>query len=51
MNNRKQPENQDGAEPSSPADPSEGLVARWIWPFVTVVVVAGGMTLGYALFT
>ncbi|NYH51145.1 MULTISPECIES: hypothetical protein [Nocardiopsis] len=57
MDNRKNPKDQDGAQPSSPAnqagpaDPSEGLLARWIWQLVTVVVVIGGMAFGYALFT
>jgi hypothetical protein len=57
VDNRKNPKDQDGARPSSPAnqagpaDPSEGLLARWIWQLVTVVVVIGGMAFGYALFT
>ncbi|WP_190394374.1 hypothetical protein [Nocardiopsis quinghaiensis] len=51
MNSRKKPQDQNGAEPLNPAAPSPGPTDQWIWPVIAVVVVIGGMALGYALFT
>ncbi|WP_160167855.1 hypothetical protein [Nocardiopsis halotolerans] len=51
MNSESDPEKQSDVEPVDRTAVSREMISQWGWPFVTLVVVAGGMVLGYVLFS